>query len=215
VIREREETDRVYTFLGALDSSYGVIRAQILLLIDKLSFEEVITRIRQEVTRRVALGTFDQIPKSEAHAFSVHHFNARKVRGKGEIERCAHCKKSSHSQDRCWVLNPHLRPKRGDQQLTEAPKRRGMKTLEIERMGFLSTKEIEDESNTSQEESRLDKIEVFMVSLINQQTQQQLGSCLGSISTNSFNTNLNCDKLSPNYDVLIKNKIRVEIKPNK
>jgi hypothetical protein len=51
VIREREETDRVYTFLGALDSSYEVIRAQILLSTDKLSFEEVTTRIRQEAAR--------------------------------------------------------------------------------------------------------------------------------------------------------------------
>jgi gag-polypeptide of LTR copia-type len=51
VIREREETDRVYTFLGALDSSYEVIRAQIFLSTDKLSFEEVTARIRQEAAR--------------------------------------------------------------------------------------------------------------------------------------------------------------------
>jgi hypothetical protein len=51
VIREREEIDRVYTFLGALDSSYEVIRAQILLSTDKLSFEEVTSRIRQEAAR--------------------------------------------------------------------------------------------------------------------------------------------------------------------
>jgi hypothetical protein len=114
VIRERKETDRVYTFLGALDSSYEVIRVQILLSTDKLSFEEVTSRIRQEAARRVAMGTSDQNPKSEAHAFSVHHFNAGKARGKGDIERCAHCKRSGHSKDRCWVLNPHIRPKRGD-----------------------------------------------------------------------------------------------------
>jgi hypothetical protein len=42
-----------------------------------------------------------------------------------------------------------------------------------------------------------------------------LGSGLGSVSTNYFNTNLNCDKLSSNYDVLTKNKIRAEIKSNK
>jgi hypothetical protein len=101
VIHEREETDRVYTLLGALDSSYEVIRAQILLSTDKLSFEEVTARIRQEATRRVAMGTSDQTPKSKAHAFSVHHFNVGKARGKGEIERCDHCKRSGHSQDRC------------------------------------------------------------------------------------------------------------------
>jgi hypothetical protein len=168
VICEREETDRVYTFLGAPDSSYEVIRAQILLLTDKLSFEEVTTHIRQEAARRVAMGTSDQNPKSEAHAFSIHHFNAGKVRGKGEIERCAHCKRSVHSKDMCWVLNPHLCPKRGDQQFTEAAKRRGEKTLKIERKGFLSAKETKGESKMSREESRLDKIEALLALLVNQ-----------------------------------------------
>jgi gag-polypeptide of LTR copia-type len=45
VIREREETDRVYTFLVALDPSYEAIRAQILLSTEKLSFDEVTSRI--------------------------------------------------------------------------------------------------------------------------------------------------------------------------
>jgi len=97
VIREREETNRVYTFMGALDSSYEVIRAQILLSTNKLSFEKVIARIRQEAARRVAMGTSDSNPKLEAHAFSVHHFNARKARDKREIERRAYYKKSGHS----------------------------------------------------------------------------------------------------------------------
>jgi hypothetical protein len=107
------------------------------------------------------MDTSDQNPKSEAHAFSVHHINAEKARGKEEIERCAHYKRSGHSKDMCWILNPHLRPKRGDQQLTEAATRRGEKTLEIERKGFLSGKETESESKTSREESRLDKIEAL------------------------------------------------------
>jgi hypothetical protein len=105
------------------------------------------------------MDTSDQNPKSEAHTFSVHHFNVEKARGKGEIERCAHYKRSGHSKD--WILNPHLRPKREDQQLTEAATRRGEKTLEIERKGFLSGKETEGESKTSREESRLDKIKAL------------------------------------------------------
>jgi uncharacterized protein YigA (DUF484 family) len=45
VIREREETDRVYTFSAALDPSYEVVRAQILLSTEKLSFNEVTSRV--------------------------------------------------------------------------------------------------------------------------------------------------------------------------
>jgi hypothetical protein len=71
------------------------------------------------------------------------------------------------------------------------------------------------ESNSSREESRLDKIESLLASLLNQQTQHQLGSGLGSVSTKYVNTNLNCGKLSPKCDELTKNKFRAEIKLNK
>jgi hypothetical protein len=56
MLLEREETDRLYTFLAALDSSYEAIRAQILLSIEKLTVDCVIALIRQEATRRVAMG---------------------------------------------------------------------------------------------------------------------------------------------------------------
>jgi hypothetical protein len=108
IIHEREETYLVYTFLGALNSNYEAIRAQILLSTDKLSFEEVTTHIRQEAARQVGMGTSDLNLKSEAHPFSAHHSNIEKARGKGEIERCAHCKKNDHNQEKCWVLNPHF-----------------------------------------------------------------------------------------------------------
>jgi hypothetical protein len=59
VLQEREETDRVYNFLTTLDSSYELIRAQILLSTEKLSFDSIIALVRQEVTRRNA---FDSTP---------------------------------------------------------------------------------------------------------------------------------------------------------
>jgi hypothetical protein len=51
VLQEREETDRVYTFLAALDPSYEAVRAQVLLSTEKLTFDDVIALIRQEATR--------------------------------------------------------------------------------------------------------------------------------------------------------------------
>jgi hypothetical protein len=59
VLQERDETNRVYTFLTALDSSYEAIRAQILLSTEKLTFDGVTTLIRQEAIRHVAMGAFD------------------------------------------------------------------------------------------------------------------------------------------------------------
>jgi hypothetical protein len=71
VIREREETDRVYTFLVALDLSYEVVRAQILQSTEKLSFDEVTSRVRQEATRRVVMVATDSNLKPKAHVLSA------------------------------------------------------------------------------------------------------------------------------------------------
>jgi hypothetical protein len=106
MLQEREEIDWVYTFLAALDSSYEAIRAQILLSTEKLTFDGVTTLIRQEATRCVAMGAFDSNPNSEAHAFTASHFSNGKGKPRGEVERCQHCKKEGHTQDRCWILHP-------------------------------------------------------------------------------------------------------------
>ncbi|XP_078179596.1 uncharacterized protein LOC144573717 [Carex rostrata] len=103
VLQEREEMDKIYTFLAALDSSYEAVRAQILLSKEKLIFDDVTARIRQEATRRVAMKTADLNPKLEAHAFSAQHLNANKGKGKGEIDRCSHCKRDGHTQEKCWI----------------------------------------------------------------------------------------------------------------
>jgi hypothetical protein len=66
VLEEREKTDRVYTFLVALDPSYEAVRAQVLLSTEKLTFDAVTALIRQEATRRVAMGPSNLNPKSDA-----------------------------------------------------------------------------------------------------------------------------------------------------
>jgi hypothetical protein len=77
VIREREETDQVYIFLAALDPTYEPIRAQILLSTEQLTFDSVTALIRQEATRRVAMGTSDSNLKPEAQAFVSKKANQR------------------------------------------------------------------------------------------------------------------------------------------
>jgi hypothetical protein len=47
MLQQREETDRVYTFLAALNSSYEAIRAQIFLSTEKLTFDAVTALIQK------------------------------------------------------------------------------------------------------------------------------------------------------------------------
>jgi hypothetical protein len=151
VLQEREETDRVYTFLAALDSSYEPIRAQILLSTEKLSFDSVTALVRQEAT--------DSNPKPEAHAFSAQHFSVGKGKGKCEVVRCSHCKQEGHTQEKCWILHPHLRPKRNQ---TEAAWRKFFpKNLDggEEKRGMVSIKGDTEEAKSSQSEGeRLDRL---------------------------------------------------------
>jgi hypothetical protein len=101
VFQEREEIDRVYTFLSILDSSYEAIRTQILLSTENLIFDGVIALIRQEASRRVVMGAPDSNPNSEAHTFTTHRFSTGQSKAKGEVQRCHHCEKEEHVQDRC------------------------------------------------------------------------------------------------------------------
>jgi gag-polypeptide of LTR copia-type len=173
VLREREETDRVYTFLAALDPTYEPIRAQILLSTEQLTFDSVTALIRQEATRRVAMGISDSNLKPEAQAFTAQHLSVEKGKSKREVYRCKYCKKDGHTQDKCWVLHPHLRPKRS----WEGAKRR-METLESgegEKRGLLLAKEEHIANNMSQREpDRLDRLE-SMSALMGQQVGQGKG----------------------------------------
>jgi hypothetical protein len=51
VLQERDEMDRIYTFLAALEPNYELIRAWILLLTERMSFEAITTQIRQAELR--------------------------------------------------------------------------------------------------------------------------------------------------------------------
>jgi hypothetical protein len=70
-----------------------------------MSFDGVTTPVRQEVTRRVAMTSVSN-PKAEAHAFLAQHFGVSKVKGKGEVDKCSHCKREGHTQEKCWELHP-------------------------------------------------------------------------------------------------------------
>jgi hypothetical protein len=173
VLQERDEMDRIYTFLAALEPSYEPIRAQILLSTEKLSFEAVTTQVRQEALWRVAMGAPDSNPKPESHAFSAHRFNLGKGRNQGSRERCSHCNRDGHSQERCWILHPHLRPRKN--QGETANKKAVSKILEPEKREFLSTREDASEkeskggsegTNSRNESNRLDRLEAMLAKLI-------------------------------------------------
>jgi hypothetical protein len=117
-IQKRSEQDLIFTYLGALDTSYESIRSQILASAEMTSFDDVVARIEQEQSRR-ALMNPRQLENQDNQTFHVHHSNSNpsfrdtaKGRGASSTVQCDHCKKAGHNRDGCWFLHPHLRPVR-------------------------------------------------------------------------------------------------------
>ncbi|KAJ4781016.1 01P13-2 [Rhynchospora pubera] len=174
-IERRQEHEKVYLYLGGLDSSYDVVRSQILLSPELPSFSAVVVMVQREDSRRTAMNKESQeqchAVENQAFAATISNTNSDRGRNKGNRdEKCAHCKKNGHPIDRCWVLHPHLKPKwRGDggnRGQGEAAKKTG-KNLDTERKGFCVRGEEDGEVIESTkvaraeptEPSRLDRIE--------------------------------------------------------
>jgi hypothetical protein len=116
----------------------------------------------------------DLNPKPEALAFLAQHFV-----GKGKTERCSHCKREGHNQGRCWVLHPHLRPKRTDRNQAEVAKKKVFAKALEERKGFVAAREEPSEGerkgfsemgslSLSQTDSeRLNRLESMLATLLN------------------------------------------------
>jgi hypothetical protein len=127
--------------------------------------------------------TPDLNPKPEALAFSAQH-----LAGKGKTERCSHCKREGHNQERCWILHPHLRSKRTDRNQSEVAKKKVFaKTLE-KRKGFVAAREEPSEgerkgfnemnshSSSQTDSDRLNQLESMLATLLNHRTNTQSGT---------------------------------------
>ena len=116
-IQKRTEHDLIFTYLGALDPSYEAVRSQILASVEMPSFDDVVSRIEQEQSRRSLMNSH-QSETTENQAFKTNHNrnpNPRgpaKTKGAAATDWCDHCKRAGHNREGCWVLHPHLRPVR-------------------------------------------------------------------------------------------------------
>jgi hypothetical protein len=71
---------------------------------------------------------------------------------KAKTERCSHCKREEHNQERCWVLHPHLKSKRTDQNQAEVAKKSFFTKILEERKRFVVTREPSEEERKGSSE---------------------------------------------------------------
>ncbi|XP_010545023.1 PREDICTED: uncharacterized protein LOC104817501 [Tarenaya hassleriana] len=106
-IMKRAEEDKVFSILSTLNASYNdmiyhVLRQNIL-----PTFEELCMMIKREETGR----NYFTGPHELAHYVSKHVSSTAPVRDR-KTYYCDHCKRQGHSKERCWALNPHMKPAR-------------------------------------------------------------------------------------------------------
>ncbi|XP_078148487.1 uncharacterized protein LOC144543910 [Carex rostrata] len=109
--QKRSEQDLIFTYLGALDTTYEAIRSQILASAEMPTFDDVVARIQQEESRR-ALMNPQPATNTENCAFRAQLSNpnsSARTKGTTTADWCDHCKRAGHNREGCWVLNPHLR----------------------------------------------------------------------------------------------------------
>ncbi|KAJ1685052.1 hypothetical protein LUZ63_016442 [Rhynchospora breviuscula] len=185
-LERRQEHEKVYLYLGGLDSSYDAVRSQILLSLELPSFSTVVAMVQREDSRRTAMNKESQEQRhaveSQAFAATSSTSNSDRGRNKGNRdEKCTHCKKNGHTIDRCWVLHPHLKPKwrgeRGNQGQWEVTKKMG-KTLDQEKRGLCVRGEEDGEAAEPNKTTRVEPTEASRLDRIETQITQ-LASLLG------------------------------------
>jgi hypothetical protein len=199
VLQEREETDQVYTFLAALDSSYEPIQAQILLSTEKLSFDSVTALVRQEATRRVAMVSYMN-PKAEAHAFSTHHFGVGKgkVKGRWTSVPTANGKVTREKNVGSFILISDLRGIR-TRRCGKGFFPKDLDGGEMEKKGLTSIKSDSDETKPSRSEGeRLDRLENLLSSLLSRKSSglAGLGLCF------DLSQIISDDPIAPNPNIV-------------
>ncbi|XP_010529537.1 PREDICTED: uncharacterized protein LOC104806366 [Tarenaya hassleriana] len=107
VCLERTEEDKVFGLLLTLDPSFNDLVYHVLRQSKLPSFSEVCMMINTEEGGRNLFGG----PLAMANYTTKNPpiFSTPKDK---RVPTCAHCKKLGHSKERCWILNPHLKPNR-------------------------------------------------------------------------------------------------------
>ncbi|XP_019058992.1 PREDICTED: uncharacterized protein LOC104821589 [Tarenaya hassleriana] len=114
IVMERAQEDKVFSILTTLNASFNDLIYYVLRQPKLPTFEEVCMMIkREEGGRNLFTG-----PHELAHYTTKPTANNYAPRDRKSFY-CEHCKRQGHTKDRCWVVNPHLKPSR----YKDAPRR--------------------------------------------------------------------------------------------
>lgn len=110
VLNERREQDKVFGLLLTLSPGYNSLIKHILRSSKLPTLEEVCSQVQKEEGSIGLFGAKETLSlASHAEGVSQATKPGRKKADRRGL-KCEHCKRDGHTKERCWVLNPSLKP---------------------------------------------------------------------------------------------------------
>lgn len=110
VLNERREQDKVFGLLLTLSPTFNALIKHILRSEKLPTLEEVCAQVQKEE------GSHGLFEAKETLTFASHAEGGSQPNKAGYKKadrrgvKCEHCKRDGHTKERCWVLNPSLKP---------------------------------------------------------------------------------------------------------
>jgi Reverse transcriptase (RNA-dependent DNA polymerase)/Integrase core domain/gag-polypeptide of LTR copia-type/GAG-pre-integrase domain len=113
---QREEQDKVLKMLANLSPDFEEVRRGILTKSKFPSLGTICSLIQMDEDRRRVMPIETKVNSYSENSAHYSAFNNKGNKGKERKPpkpHCDYCHRDGHTQDRCWVLHPHLRPQKG------------------------------------------------------------------------------------------------------
>jgi len=110
VLIERREQDKVFGLLLTLSPAYSALIQHILRSEKLPTLEEVCSQVQKEEGSIGLFGTKETLSFASQAERSSQPNKAPYKKGDRRGLKCEHCKRDGHTKERCWILNPSLKP---------------------------------------------------------------------------------------------------------
>lgn len=103
VLNERREQDKVFGLLLTLNPAFNDFVKHLLRADNLRCLDKVCSQVQRELG---SLGIFGRKGEILVENKGMYKHEDRKT------WVCYHCKRKGHTKDKCWVLHPHLKPRK-------------------------------------------------------------------------------------------------------
>jgi len=110
VLNERREQDKVFGLLLTLSPAFSDLTKHLLRSEKLPTLEEVCAQVQKEEGSHGLFGAKEPLTFASHAEGSSQSMKPVYKKGDRRGLKCEHCKRDGHTKERCWILNPSLKP---------------------------------------------------------------------------------------------------------